>query len=165
MMKKQLRYKRLKWIRIWAVCIGSLVLISAPCLPQTYSVSNDQGNPDVKVWTNTDSKVYHCPGSQWYGKTSNGKYMTQKEAQDQGYRPAYNAVCQEGVAGLKATEPINLAIWIPVLVAIIAAIGGIVAAIAGKSQKSPEGKPMLTSIVVFAGSKNKLGKEGLNRKQ
>jgi hypothetical protein len=52
-----------------------------------------QGNPDVKVWVNTNSGVYHCPGTRWYGNTKEGKFMTQKQAQASGYRPAYGAVC------------------------------------------------------------------------
>lgn len=51
------------------------------------------GNPTVKVWVNTNSGVYHCPGTRWYGKTKSGKYMTQREAQSKGNRPAYGAVC------------------------------------------------------------------------
>ena len=53
-----------------------------------------QGNPDVKVWVNTASGVYHCPGSRWYGNTKRGEYMTQKQAQERGYRPAYEKVCR-----------------------------------------------------------------------
>jgi hypothetical protein len=51
------------------------------------------GNPNVKVWVNTNSGVYHCPGTRWYGKTKSGRFMTQREAQSKGYRPAYGAVC------------------------------------------------------------------------
>jgi hypothetical protein len=52
-----------------------------------------QGNPNVKVWVNTKSGVYHCPGTRWYGNTKDGEYMTQKQAQASGYRPAYGSVC------------------------------------------------------------------------
>ena len=51
------------------------------------------GNPGVKVWVNTDSGTYHCPDTQWYGKTREGQYMTQKEAQEKGYRPAASRAC------------------------------------------------------------------------
>jgi len=51
------------------------------------------GNPTVTVWVNTNSGVYHCPGTRWYGKTKSGQFMTQREAQSKGYRPAYGAVC------------------------------------------------------------------------
>ena len=47
----------------------------------------------VKVWVNTNSGVYHCPGTRWYGNTKSGRFMTQREAQSKGYRPAYGAVC------------------------------------------------------------------------
>ena len=58
------------------------------------AVQSDKGNPDVKVWVNTASGVYHCPGSRWYGKTKQGEYMTQAEAQEKHYRPAYGKVCR-----------------------------------------------------------------------
>jgi len=51
------------------------------------------GNPTVKVWVNTNSGVYHCPGTRWYGNTKSGQFMTQREAQSKGYRPAYGSVC------------------------------------------------------------------------
>lgn len=52
-----------------------------------------QSAGEVTVWVNTESGVYHCPGTTWYGKTKNGRFMTQREAQAKGYRPAYGAVC------------------------------------------------------------------------
>jgi len=38
------------------------------------------------VWVNLDTKVYHREGDRWYGKTVHGKYMTEPEAQQAGYR-------------------------------------------------------------------------------
>ena len=40
------------------------------------------------VWVNTDSKIYHAPGSHWYGRTIEGKWMTEPEAKKAGYRAA-----------------------------------------------------------------------------
>jgi Helix-hairpin-helix motif len=37
------------------------------------------------VWVNTESKVYHMQGDRWYGKTKQGKYMTQADAEKAGY--------------------------------------------------------------------------------
>jgi hypothetical protein len=47
----------------------------------------------VRVWVNLSSSVYHCPGSEWYGKTKSGKYMSQADAVAMGARPAYNKPC------------------------------------------------------------------------
>ena len=38
-----------------------------------------------KVWVNLDSGIYHKSG-RWYGKTKNGKFMTESEAKASGYR-------------------------------------------------------------------------------
>lgn len=38
------------------------------------------------VWVNPESKVFHRADSRWYGKTKNGKYMTEEEAVKAGYR-------------------------------------------------------------------------------
>lgn len=51
------------------------------------------GSATVTVWVNTNSGVYHCPRTRWYGKTKSGQFMSQREAQSKGYRPAYGAVC------------------------------------------------------------------------
>jgi hypothetical protein len=40
------------------------------------------------VWVNTESKIYHKPGSQWYGKTRQGTYMSESEAVKAGNRAA-----------------------------------------------------------------------------
>jgi len=42
------------------------------------------------VWANTDSKVYHKSGSRWYGKTKQGQWMTEQDAQKAGFREAKN---------------------------------------------------------------------------
>jgi hypothetical protein len=42
------------------------------------------------VWVNTDSGAYHKEGSRYYGKTKNGKYMTEADAVKAGYHAAKN---------------------------------------------------------------------------
>ena len=49
---------------------------------------------DVRVWVNTASGVYHCPGTQYYGNTRRGSFMAQDEAQRVGYRAAAGLVCR-----------------------------------------------------------------------
>jgi micrococcal nuclease len=51
------------------------------------------GSSDTKVWINTSSRVYHCPGTRYYGNTARGAYMTEGEAARQGYRPAGGRSC------------------------------------------------------------------------
>ena len=40
------------------------------------------------VWVNTESGIYHKQGSRYYGKTKQGKYMTEADAIKAGYRPS-----------------------------------------------------------------------------
>ena len=42
------------------------------------------------VWVNLDSGVYHKEGTRYYGKTKNGKYMSEADAIKAGYRAAKN---------------------------------------------------------------------------
>jgi hypothetical protein len=38
------------------------------------------------VWVNTETGVYHKEGDRWYGKTKEGKWMTESDAEKAGYR-------------------------------------------------------------------------------
>jgi helix-hairpin-helix protein len=60
--------------------------------PQASTSSSPGTSPGAAgqgmVWVNTDSKVYHRQGDRYYGKTRHGKYMTEPEAVQEGYRAA-----------------------------------------------------------------------------
>jgi hypothetical protein len=63
---------------------------SAPAA-STKSMAAGAG-PD-KVWVNAASKVYHCPGTRYYGTTKKGSYMTEAEATAAGNRADHKKVC------------------------------------------------------------------------
>jgi hypothetical protein len=52
--------------------------------PQTAPPANSSG----MVWVNTESGVYHKPGTRYYGKTKQGKYMLETDAIRAGYHAA-----------------------------------------------------------------------------
>ena len=67
-----------------------------PPAPRTAADTSAQapgGGPD-QVWLNTATNVYHCFGSQWYGKTKSGAYMTEAEAQAKGARANRGKPCK-----------------------------------------------------------------------
>jgi hypothetical protein len=63
-----------------------------PVTPSAGTATSGQRTPAEKnatvVWVNSDSSVYHKPGTRWYGKTKHGKYMTEADAIKAGYKPS-----------------------------------------------------------------------------
>ena len=77
-------------------------LVPAPLPPQTSLPipltapprKESPRKPEVKVWVNTVSGIYHCPGSRFYGRTKTGEYMTERRAHTKGYTAASGKACQ-----------------------------------------------------------------------
>lgn len=81
-------------LRFLIAIITLLVLPSLPVLraqdlskPAGYFLAQSE---ERQVWVNTATGVYHYPGTRWYGKTNEGKFMSEKDAIAQGYRAARN---------------------------------------------------------------------------
>jgi len=51
------------------------------------------GNPEAKVWVDLHTALYYCQGTDPYGKTPGGKFVTQLEAQQDQFEPAFRKAC------------------------------------------------------------------------
>jgi len=69
-----------------------LAVWSAPIFSSGLFMQNNN-DKEITVWAIPSSKTYHCPGSRWYGKTEEGKYMSECEAIRTGFRPAFGREC------------------------------------------------------------------------
>jgi len=52
------------------------------------------GGPGL-VWLNTESKVYHCYGTTYYGKTKAGAYMSEADARAKGAHASRGEACSK----------------------------------------------------------------------
>lgn len=63
--------------------------------PSPNATAPAQGGGNGQVWVNLESKIYHYQGDRFYGKTKNGKYMSEQDAVRAGYRASKTGVKQE----------------------------------------------------------------------
>ena len=51
------------------------------------------GSPDARVWIDVHTQLYYCEGTDLYGKTPDGEFTTQHNAQSDGFQSASNVTC------------------------------------------------------------------------
>ena len=66
----------------------SLGLAESPQPPE------DRGNPATAVWVDLHTGLYYCPGTDVYGKTRQGKFTSQRDAQLDQFSPAFGKACE-----------------------------------------------------------------------
>ena len=52
------------------------------------------GDPKAQVWIDPHTALYYCPGEEQYGKTDDGRFSSQREAQMDRFEPAGRSACE-----------------------------------------------------------------------
>ena len=65
----------------------------APQSIRPVPVTSAAGGGMGQVWVNRTTRVYHCPGTRYYGKTQSGAYTA---AVAEGDRPSRGKACSQG---------------------------------------------------------------------
>ncbi|WP_213952721.1 MULTISPECIES: DUF3761 domain-containing protein [unclassified Variovorax] len=60
---------------------------------KTASMVQAPGGGAGKVWANDETKVYHCMGDKYYGKTKKGEYLSEADAKAKGMHASHNKAC------------------------------------------------------------------------
>jgi hypothetical protein len=69
------------------------VRAAKPSPSTTNNVAAASGGGPGMVWLNTPTNVYHCSNSRYYGKTKEGKYVTEAQAKAAGAHPDHGKGC------------------------------------------------------------------------
>jgi hypothetical protein len=72
----------------------ALSLLASPAMAlnlyQTQDSAQVHCHTDTVVWLNTRSGIYHFQGERWYGRTKDGAYVCEKDADAAGDRATEN---------------------------------------------------------------------------
>jgi len=83
---------RLLLATVFLILMPALAQTPPRPMPKPAAVAAAGGGPGL-VWVNETSKVYHCFGDRYYGKTKQGKYMTEAAAKTFGAHGSHNQTC------------------------------------------------------------------------
>jgi len=76
-------------LSLWDKSLIELGIAEAPA-----PVVHVLGDPTIRVWIDSHTAIYYCPGADLYGKTANGRYSTQRDAQMERFEPAARTPCE-----------------------------------------------------------------------
>jgi hypothetical protein len=96
-----------RFVPVLALALTVAFPLGAPAARHAAAGANGATSPtsvtcaagDPVVWVNTESKVYHLPGSSYYGKTKHGTYACASDAAKMG---AHAAKRESGKGGSNA---------------------------------------------------------------
>ncbi|MGB9196582.1 MAG: hypothetical protein WCB53_06605 [Terriglobales bacterium] len=77
-------------LRPWERMLIAVGIAEAP--PNQAAEVQYSGDPNIKVWVDTQAALYYCPGDELYGKSA-GYYTTQHAAQLDRFEPALRRAC------------------------------------------------------------------------
>ncbi|HTR26586.1 MAG TPA: hypothetical protein VMI10_21630 [Terriglobales bacterium] len=76
-------------LRPWERILIAMGIAEAPSQADVHY----DGDPNIKVWVDTEAALYYCPGDELYGKSHGGYYTTQHDAQLDRFEPALRRAC------------------------------------------------------------------------
>lgn len=69
-------------------------LISLGIAEAPAPVVHVQGDPGIEVWVDPHHALYYCPGEEQYGKTADGRFTSQRDAEMDRFEPAGRSACE-----------------------------------------------------------------------
>ena len=76
-------------LRPWQRALVTLGIAEAPV-----PVVHLQGDPSIQVWVDPHTALYYCPGEEQFGKTADGRFSSQRDAQMDHFEPAGRSACE-----------------------------------------------------------------------
>lgn len=82
--------------------LASVLHLSAASKP---AIAAAGANAGIKVWVDRNTALYYCPGSSAYGRTRNGRFLSQAEARLENFEPAMRKECNPASMAMLRRDP------------------------------------------------------------